>query len=264
MIKTIVSLHFYPIKGCKGIDLQRAKVGPMGPEMDRRWMIVDSNGRFISQRQEPLMALIGAKVENKHLALQIPNWPELRIAILDKGSRREVSIWDDVCFAIDQGDEIAGLLSRFLGRECRLVFMPDSTHRPVNPKYAGPESQVGFADRFSFLLISEASLQDLNRRLERPVPMNRFRPNLVISGCQPFEEDMWKRIRIGEIHFKIAKPCSRCTVTTVDQSTGQKGEEPLKTLAGYRKQEKGIMFGQNLVHGNQGVLSIGDALEILE
>jgi len=264
MKKNLVSLHFYPIKGCKGIARDSLSVNPMGPEMDRRWMIVDPNGRFISQRQEPRMALIGTHLEKKHLSIGIPSETEYRIAISNEGLRSEVSIWDDVCLGIDQGDEIAGRLSRFLNRECRLIFMPDDTKRPVNPKYAGPESQVGFADRFSFLLISEASLQDLNSRLEHSVPMNRFRPNLVISGCGPYEEDTWKRIRIGNIFFKIAKPCSRCTVTTVDQSTGQRGEEPLRTLASYRKQEKGIMFGQNLVHQNQGVLSLGDTLEVLE
>jgi len=262
--KSLVSLHYYPIKGCKVIDCRRMKVNPMGPEMDRRWMIVDEKGRFISQRQEPKMALIGTAIDQKGLTLRIPGEGEHRIAIFNEGPRKEVAIWDDVCLGIDQGDEIAERLSRFLGRECRLVFMPDSTHRPINPKYAGPEAQVGFADRFSFLLISEASLEDLNSRLDRPVPMNRFRPNLVVSGCRPFEEDGWKRIRIGQIHFSIAKPCSRCTVTTVDQSTAEKGDEPLKTLATYRKQEKGIMFGQNLVHLDQGFLSVGDSVEIIE
>ncbi len=262
--KSIASLHFYPIKGCRVIDCRKVVVNPMGPEMDRRWMIVDPNGRFISQRQEPRMALIGTAVDKGGLTLQIPNEPDTWIPISNEGQRKEVGIWDDVCLAIDQGEEVSERLSRFMGRDCRLVFMPDSTHRPVNPKYTGPESKVGFADRFSFLLISEASLDELNSRLAVPVPMNRFRPNLVISGCKPYEEDTWKRIRIGKIHFKIAKPCSRCTVTTVDQATGQRGEEPLKTLAAYRKQEKGIMFGQNLVHENQGFLSAGDSVEVLE
>ena len=258
-------MHFYPIKGCKAIDLNSASVGAMGPEMDRRWMIVDSNGRFISQRQEPSMALIETEWKGNVLTVRVPNGPPHSIPFANQGPKREVSIWDDICEAIDQGDAIAKWLSHFLGRECRLVFIPDDSKRRVNPKYApNPDSIVGFADRFPFLLISEASLHDLNKRLEHPIPMNRFRPNLVVSGCGPFEEDTWKRIRIGNIIFKAAKPCSRCTVITVDQNTGEKGEEPLKTLATYRKMEKGILFGQNLVHENQGVLSVGEIVEILE
>jgi uncharacterized protein YcbX len=147
----------------------------------------------------------------------------------------------------------------------RLVFMPDASRRQVNQNYApSPDDVVGFADGYPFLLISEASLKDLNQRLNAPVPMNRFRPNLVISGCLPYEEDTWKWIRIGEVRFKVAKPCARCIVTTVDQSTGEKGVEPFQTLAAYRKQEKGIMFGQNLIHTTQGVLSIGQTVEVLE
>lgn len=263
--KKLVSLHFYPVKGCKAIDLNFASVGPMGPEMDRRWMIVDANGRFISQRQESLMALIGTEWKENVLTIRIPKEPPLYISLSNLGPRRQVSIWDDVCEAIDQGDAIAERLSHFLHRECRLVFIPDDSKRRVNPKYApSPESIVGFADRFPFLLISEASLQDLNKRLEHPILMNRFRPNLVVSGCEAYEEDTWRRIRIGNVIFKAAKPCSRCIVTTIDQTTGQRGEEPLKTLAAYRKMEKGILFGQNLVHENHGVLSVGERVEILE
>lgn len=258
------ALNIYPIKSCKGIALNSVTIGKKGPGLDRRWVIVDANGRFMSQRQFHQLALVETQLEGNSLVIQIPNEKPCRCPIAEKGQMREVTVWNDTCLAVDQGDEAAEKLSRFLQTDCRLVYMPDTTFRQVNQKYAPSENDdVGFADGYPFLLISEASLDDINSRLTSPVPMNRFRPNLVIRGCKSFEEDSWSEIRIGEIHFKIAKPCSRCIVTTIDQNTGIKGTEPLQMLATYRKQEKGIMFGQNIIHKNLGTLTVGAPVEII-
>jgi uncharacterized protein YcbX len=263
--KFISVIYQHPVKGCKGIALDSVNVGPKGPGFDRRWMIVDSTGRFLSQRQLPKMALIETRMEGSHLFVGIPGGRELQIPVSSSSQTREVTVWDDTCLAKDQGDAIAEALSRFLEKECRLVFMPDSTIRQVNQKYAlGPENIFGFADGYPFLLISEASLKDLNSRLEKPVPMDRFRPNLVISGCEPYEEDTWKWIRIGDIRFNGAKLCSRCMAINVDQSKGEKTTEPFQTLASFRKQDTKINFGLNMIHTAQGALSVGQEIEILE
>jgi uncharacterized protein len=264
MEKMLTSLTIYPVKGCKGIELDKVSVGPKGPGLDRRFVIADSEGRFLSQRQLPHMALIETRLEKEEIVLRFPDQKEIRFAIPTSGSEKEVTVWKDTCRAIDVGDEAAQILTAYLEKECRLYFMPDKTLRQVDLSYAKPNDIVGFADAYPFLLISEASLEDLNQRLEKPVLMNRFRPNLVVSGCKPFEEDTWKWIRIGKIPFKVAKPCSRCTVITIDQSTGEKEQEPFKTLSGYRMHNKKVMFGQNLIHSAQGELFLGDRLEVLE
>lgn len=258
-------INVYPVKSCKGLSLSSIKVNKKGGGMDRRWMLIQPDGRFMSQRDYPLMALIQVEVHQDTLVLAVPNKSSLSVPINEKGSPVSVTIWRDTCTAIDQGDVAADYLSQFLETTCRLVYMPDQTFRQVNQNYStNPSDDVGFADGYPFLLISTASLQDLNQRLDQPVPMNRFRPNLVITNSQPYEEDEWKVIRIGEIVFRVAKPCSRCIITTIDQKTTAKSLEPLKTLATYRKREKGIMFGQNLIHQNEGILNLNDIVEILE
>jgi uncharacterized protein YcbX len=262
--KILTSLHFYPVKGCKGLAPASFSVGQKGPNFDRRWMIIDENGRFLSQRQIPKMALIETAIDKEFLRINIPNEQEICLPVTEEGQSTMVTVWKDTCPALDQGDKAAEALSRYLEIKCRLVFMPESTIRQVNLKYASVGETVGFADAYPFLLISEASLEDLNSRLEKPILMNRFRPNLVVSGCKPHEEDTWKWIRIGEIRFKVAKPCSRCTVTTIDQLTLEQGREPLQTLAEYRKMEGGIMFGANLIHTTKGSLQVGDVLEVIE
>ncbi|MBA3721108.1 MAG: MOSC domain-containing protein [Parachlamydiaceae bacterium] len=261
----VSDLQIYPVKSCKGLQRKSIVIQKKGPEHDRRWMLIDSSNRFMSQRQFPQMALIEVTPYDDHLFIRLPNKQEYSIPIQTKDKKIDVVIWKDTCSAIDQGEDIAQALSHFLNTDCRLVFIPDETIRQVNQKYAlNPQDEVGFADGYPFLLISEASLEDLNKKLDRPLPMNRFRPNIVINGCSPYEEDTWKTIRIGEIKFSIVKPCSRCVITTIDQSTAEKSLEPLQMLSTYRKMEKGIMFGQNIIHQNLGILNVGDRIEILE
>jgi len=180
----------------------------------------------------------------------------------ESGSTLRVHVWDDSLDAMDTGEEAALWFTKMLARRCRLVFMPDQTERFANPKYAPQKTVVSFADAFPFLLISQASLDDLNARLAEPVTMNRFRPNLVVDGCGPYEEDTWTDLTIGTVGFRVAKPCSRCTVPTVNQETGVRASEPILTLGSYRTMNGKIYFGQNLTHKAQGILTVGDEVRV--
>jgi uncharacterized protein YcbX len=259
-------LYAYPVKSSRGLVLEEAEVGPRGIRWDRHWMLVERDGRFVSQRQRPRMALIRCEVVGERLRLSAPGMEELEVPVAPEGTERmEVRIWKDQCLAASSGPEAAAWLSRFLGTEVRLVYLPEDRVRPLAPAYARPEDQTGFADGFPFLLISEASLADLNGRLTQPLPMRRFRPNLVVRGCGPYAEDRWRRIRVGGIELRVVKPCSRCIVTTVDPATGERdGDEPLRTLRGYRQRDNKVFFGQNLIHDDTGLLRLGDRVEVLE
>jgi uncharacterized protein YcbX len=178
---------------------------------------------------------------------------------------REVGVWDDTVAAVDAGNEAAAWLSGTVGESARLVFMPAGTRRAVDNRYGAPGDQVSFADAYPYLLISRGSLDDLNARLAKPLPMDRFRPNLVVAGCAPYAEDKWRRIRIGPVVFRLVKPCTRCAVTTIDQATGaHDGPEPLRTLAGYRQGEGGVRFGMNLIAEGDGEVRVGDEVVVVE
>lgn len=259
----LTGIYIYPIKSACGISLKTAQVGKRGFQYDRQWMLVDETKTFLSQRQLPRMALITVLLQGDKLVVNAPNQESLSIPVhLDKGAPISVRVWNDVCDAIPLGNEVSQWFSEFLEISCQLVYMPDNSCRPVNPHYATNNEQVSFADGFPFLLISEASLQDLNARLDKTIPMNRFRPNLVVSNCKAFAEDGWGQIRIGSILFDVVKPCERCVITTVDQAQGIRGKEPLQTLAHYRRENGKILFGQNLIHKEFGTLQVGDLVEI--
>lgn len=263
----LTQINIYPVKSCRGITLSRAELTLFGLKNDRRWMVVDASGTFLSQRSIPRMALIETSLSEDSLTLKAPGCETIEIPFQWKNPLpRTVTIWDDTCTAQDCGDNAAEWFTHFLETESRLVTMGGSFSRSVNKKYAHQADQVGFADAFPLLLISSASLRDLNGRLDLPVPMNRFRPNLVVSGCEPFAEDFWKRFSIGELKFEVSKPCARCTVPTVDQSNGIQGKEPLTTLATYRKgNDKDVFFGQNLLNEQKsGELILGMEIKILE
>jgi hypothetical protein len=262
---TLSGLFFYPVKSLRGIALERAPVDGRGIRYDRHWIVVDAAGKFITQRQQPRMALIRTALTPGGLRLSAPAMPDLDVAFVPDGAAAAtVQVWGDQCLAQGAGAEPAAWLSRFLGIDCRLFFMPEQTERAVDPSYAGPQDRVGFADGFPFLLISQASLDDLNSRLEQALPMLRFRPNLVVSGCAPYAEDGWRRIRIGGLSFRVAKPCSRCVIPTIDPDTGEKGVEPLRTLNRYRREGNQVYFGQNLLHDGAGELKLGATVEVLE
>jgi uncharacterized protein len=262
----VTSLHYYPVKSCGGTSIPHATIGARGFVEDRAWMVTTGDGLFLTQREMPRLALIRPCTDADTLVLTAPGMPPLRVIRRTDGPRRDVVVWDDTCCTLDQGDEPARWLSTFLGSPCRLVRMADDFVRQTDPVYSAAfAGQVGFADGYPMLLITQASLDDLNRRLAEPLPMSRFRPNIVVSGTGPYAEDGWGLIRIGQISFGVVKPCARCPITTTDQDTAEVGKEPLRTLATYRHvRGRGVMFGQNLIHTVAGSISVGDPVEILE
>lgn len=261
-------INIYPVKSLKGIPLDSAVIEPRGFEHDRRWMLVDSDGTFMTQREFPAMATIKTSVTDG--VLMLANGSGQISAPVDRepGEMIDVSIWNDTGLQASVADrEVNEWLSQHLDTDCRLVRMPLSTNRAIDPNYrTTPDDVVSFADAYPFLLIGEGSLAELNTRLEAPVPMTRFRPNLVVNGSEAFEEDTWKRIRIGTNEFHVVKPCARCVVTTVDQVRGEKdGKEPLATLSQYRNRDGKVLFGQNLIAASPGgTVRVGDEVEVIE
>lgn len=255
----------YPVKSLRGAGLERATLDARGISGDRHWMLVDQGGQFLSQRKLPRMSLVRTQMQSECLMLQAPGMPDLLLPREESDDEQlPVRVWGDECLARSAGAEADCWLGEFLETECRLVYLPDDQLRQVDLDYAEKGDQTGFSDGFPLLLISEASLQDLNSRMSEPLPMERFRPNLVVTGCEPYAEDQWKRIRIGGLEFKIVKPCSRCAITTVNPETAQTGVEPLKTLNSYRREGNKVYFGQNLIHTGVGELKLEMDVEVLE
>lgn len=265
MAITVSALHVYPIKSCRGLDLKAVRFDRIGPVYDRRFMLVDEQGKLLTQRELPKLALVEPRLGPTSLQVSAPRMPPLKVAMSKRDPKLiEVQVWKHTGPAEDVGGNAAAWFSEFLERECRLVRLAENAPRLIDPRYAPEPTQVAFSDGFPVLLLSEASLEDLNGRLQQKLPMNRFRPNLVVRGCEAFAEDGWKRIRAGEITLDVVKPCDRCTITTVDQITAKAGAEPLATLATYRKRENGVLFGQNCLHHGLGGIRVGDEVEVLE
>ena len=257
---TLSGLNIYPIKSCAGIMVPEWEVDLFGLRYDRRWMVVTPMGEFLTQREFPSLALVRVTIAVPHLRVNAPGVGELVTPLAPMGGRPIATrVWDDPLRVVAPDHQADAWFSNYLGFEVVLAYMPDDVVREVDRDYAPEGGQTGFADAFPFLLIGESSLADLNARLATPLPMNRFRPNLVVSGSAPFAEDQWRRIRIGEIPMEVVKPCARCVVTTTDQATGKRaGDEPLRTLATFRRRGNGVMFGQNVVHYASGRLVVGD------
>lgn len=265
MILTVTAVSVFPVKSCAGIALDRGEVTATGFAHDRELMVVDPDGEFVSQRSEPRLALVRVTVpDHRTLRMEAPGLDPLVVDLASDAGRREVGVWGDRVRAASVGSAADRWITAFLGRPCALVRMPADAVREVDVDEAGPGHRVGFADGYPFLLLSEGSLDELNRRLEAPVRMDRFRPNLVVDGCAPHAEDRWRRVRIGDVVLRVVKPCSRCAVTTVDQATGERGREPLATLSTYRRDGNRVMFGQNVVPETVGVIAVGDPVEVLE
>jgi uncharacterized protein YcbX len=262
---TLTQINIYPVKSLGGILLLSSEAEERGLKYDRRWMIVDENNQFITQRKYPQMSLLWPEIKE---SLLIINHKQNKIAPLSiplspyNEEEINVQIWKDNIPAIKYNSDVNEWFTEAIGLKCSLVYMPDTTKRKVDPKYVDNQI-VSFADGYPFLIIGEKSLVDLNNRLKDPLPMNRFRPNLVFDGGKPFDEDGWKRFRIGGVEFHSIKPCSRCVVTTVDQNTSNKGKEPLKTLAQYREVNGKVMFGMNLVCEGTGNVKVGDQINHL-
>ena len=260
----VAGLHVYPVKSCGGMDLERAQVDDLGIRHDRRWMIVDGRGRFLSQRTVPLLATIRVRLGPERLVLSAPGRPPLDLpAIPTAGATEPVTVWRDTVAALPMGQGAEDWLTSLLGFPARLVRMAPETRRSAKRDPAGTNPRISFADAYSFLVISQESLGELNARLDEPLPMNRFRPNIVLEGAGPFAEDGWTRVRIGPIELDMAGPCGRCATTTTDQVTGARGVEPLRTLATFRREGAEVMFGQNANHRRTGEIAVGMPVEVL-
>jgi uncharacterized protein YcbX len=268
----VSSLHLYPVKSCRGFSVNSAEADEFGFIGDRRFMVVmAADGLFLTQRAHPRMALIETALIRDALVLSSRGQGEVTVPFTASTGQRQVTVWKSTVTADDCGDEPAAWLSRFLGATVRLVRMGPAFHRPMTKSAARPGDVVTFADAEPFLVVSEASLDDLNDRLvakgEVALPMNRFRPNLVVAGCEPYAEDTWQRLRIGDMVFRNGGLCARCPITTTNQETAERRKEPLKTLAGYRRDAADptdVNFGTNLIHETKrGRVRVGDKVELL-
>lgn len=255
----VSGLFFYPVKSCAGIARKSLKLTAFGPDWDRHWMIVDEHGRFRTQREFPELARIKTRIDSRSLTLIAPNG-RCRIPSQADGPAIETQVWKHHGPAIDAGDEAARFLSDFLGKPSRLVRLT-----PNHERRSSTGARISFTDSAPLLLISQTSLERLNEKLDSPLPMDRFRPNIVLEGGTAYQEDNWKRVRIGRIELERAKPCTRCAITTVDQASGVRlGPEPLKTLATYRRLGAEVAFGYYFQFNGVGTIRIGDAVAPLE
>ena len=260
------AIHVYPVKSCAGLSVESWELGRTGLERDREWMVIDAEGTFLTQRELPAMACIRPELDGDGLRLSAPGMPELEVDAPGDSSEGRVAcrVWGFRLQGVDQGEGAARWLGEYLSTPCRLVRVPPDFDRRVNPRRFEGEAYTALSDGYPLLLIGEASLADLNGRMARELPMNRFRPNLVVRGSDAYAEDGWRRIRVGRRGFAFTKPCERCAITTVDQATGRRGDdgEPLRTLAGYRRSPKGALFGVNLVHLDRGPIQVGDPVQV--
>lgn len=261
----IKDLFIYPVKSCAGIAVQEMPLAATGPLYDRMFVIVNAAGNALTQRVHPRLCLVRTLITRGHLAIRVPGGT-MHITPLERDgiADRDVVVWGDACRGMDEGDTVASALSDFLGERCRLVRYLPTHPRLRESSYLGQAISISFSDGYPFLVISQASLDDLNGRLPEPVPMDRFRPNLVIEGTEPYAEDAWDWLAVGKIVLNAANQCARCATTVVDQRTGMTSHEPLRTLASYRRNREGkIVFGRNFRHLNGGVLRVGDIVTII-
>ncbi|MVN91549.1 MOSC domain-containing protein [Mucilaginibacter aquatilis] len=258
----ISQLYIYPIKSLGGIALQQSNVTSRGLEFDRRWMLIDDRLQFLSQRKYPQMCLFDVALKVNGLQVtHKPSGESIMIPYLPQTTEEvNLQVWDDLCsgtYVCEEGD---AWFTKHLEIKCRLVYMADSQTRQVDERYASPEHMTSFADGYPMLLVSEASLKDLNGRLSEKIDINRFRPNIVITDTGAYYEDILQHFSVDQVNFYGVKPCARCVMINVDPSTAITGPEPLKTLASYRKVNKKVMFGQNLIHNGTGVIKVGDEI----
>lgn len=265
----LASIHIYPMKAARAVDLDESVVEPWGLAGDRRWLLVDEDGRFVSQREEPSLARLVVTYGPGTISVSVAGCPGRQIAAPARGAQLlKVTVWGSTVLAAAAGPEGDAWFSAYLGRRVRLVYLDDPTRRPVDPEYGRDGDVVSFADGYPLLLTSTGSLDELGRWLTedggQPVPMTRFRPSVVVTGAPPWAEDRWRRIRIGAVEFRIVKPCGRCVVTTTDQITGERGPQPLKMLGRRRRFGQALVFGQNMIPDGPGTIRAGDPVEILE
>lgn len=258
----IKDLYFYPIKSFRGIRVPELWMDPQGPRWDREWVLVDDKNKFITQRTMPLLAKIGLRMdEEAGIELSMPDKESVDFGLEEReGEEIKVKIWDDTVPAYEVSGEVSSWLSEVTGQKVKLVRMSSNAKRTFNEEL--PERTLRFADDSPVLVVSQASLKDLELKAGVQMSMARFRPTIVVEEVVAYGEDQWAGFKIGSVEFKGVKPCSRCKITTVHPLTGMVGEEPLKTLNTYRKQEKGVMFGYYFAHLNEGRIRVGDTLKL--
>ncbi len=259
----IVSLYRYPVKGLRGLEVPLLDFDALGPIGDRRLMIVDERGTFLSQRTVPRMARVGASFEKGVLELRTAGGEGKRF-LLVLGALQKVSIWSDTVLAHEVSAEASAFLSEFLGVACRVVQLPERPTRRIDPRYVADERHTGFADAYPLLVTCTASLEALNASLEVPIEMNRFRPNVVIETQTPFEEDLWQTVALENAVLSMVKPCVRCVVVNTDQLTGERIQAPLKTLASVHSLDGfGPVFGMNAVAERHFSLRVGTVAQVV-
>ena len=258
----LTEIWLYPVKSLAGISLTSARIQEKGMINDRRWMLLDSHGVFMTQRTFPVMALLQPAINGDIITIakkhETKGGLSFSLTSPPKGKRFRTKIWDDEVEVAEVSPDISAWFSDSLNLPCRLVTFPEANPRRVR----NSDKHVSLADAYPYMVIGQGTLDDLNVRLPNPLPMNRFRPNFVFTGGEPFEEDSWKAFKIGTAGFSAAGPCARCTITTIDQETIKTGREPLLTLATYRKTGNKILFGQNLVATTQGEVFVGDIITL--
>ncbi|WP_436872702.1 MOSC domain-containing protein [Acinetobacter haemolyticus] len=262
----VSQLFHYPVKSLRGNALTEMEIDSFGPKWDRRWMLVDHEGRFITQRQCAIMGQISVEVFAETVRFEFQG-DEVTLSLEEAQGQvddRLITVWQDQLQGNRIDHPVNQWFSQILGREACLVFMPQRTLRQVDLEYAQQGDRVGFADGFPFLIIGEASVEFLAEKVGFPLDVQRFRPNIVISGCEAFAEDHWKQIQIGEIKFDLVKPCSRCVIPTIDLKTSQKQPEVMQAMLAYRKQGNKVMMGQNALHRGIGAISLGQEIQILK
>jgi len=262
----LTHLFIYPLKSCGRITLKEARIVERGFEHDRRWMLIDENRTYINQIMQPRLARVSPRLTSVGLQLHAPLMETLTVPYEPETDQLlTVKVLKKFCEAVIVNTQASQWFSDFLHRPCQLVYMPETTRRPVNPHYALNHDIVSFANGYPFHIVGQASLDALNQRLSHPIPMNRFRPTIVIAGAEPFAEDRWQTIRINNQFFHLVKPCNRCAITMVDQETGERaGKEPLKTLASFRRFETQVFFGRYVLSSSiGGKVKVGDPVKVL-
>jgi hypothetical protein len=259
---TLTEIWIYPIKSFGGIRIRKSQVMPKGLKFDRRWMLIDEQNRFMTQREIHKMALFQQSLVEGAIQVTFEGQSiQINENLITPESIQSV-VWDDGVEVNEVSKFHSEWFSEMMKMKCRLVYFPEKNARPVDPDYSIHHEHVSLADAFPYLIIGESSLDDLNSKLQEPVPMNRFRPNFVFSGGLPYEEENWKNFSIGMNRFAGVKPCARCVMTTVDQATGEKGIEPLATLSKYRRNGNKVLFGQNVLAIDHYEIHEGDEIHL--
>ncbi|HZG24006.1 MAG TPA: MOSC N-terminal beta barrel domain-containing protein [Chitinophagaceae bacterium] len=263
---TVSSLHIYPVKSLAGITVPEARLTDRGFEYDRRWILVDDNNQFLTQREIPGMALVKVEIQKETMTFLHQQFLTSTLVIPLKPESTKlhlIQVWDDQCQVLHVSKKADEWFSDMLSYPCRLMYMPDHSPRPVDEKYAFDNNLTNLSDAFPIMMIGQASLDDLNARLEMPLPMNRFRPNIVFTNGSPYEEDEMEMFKVGGMEFYGVKLCGRCNITTIDQQTSIAGKEPLRTLSSYRKRNNNVYFGQNLLYKGEGSIRTGDTIDVV-